>query len=92
MTEPVNTEPEHRTVTACRRDRLHCLELQQNLTALKIDIINSKTAFPPEADSAEMIANVMLAYRHIEDARMRLGKVIQAFDGGISVYDKPQPA
>lgn len=36
----------------------------------------------------EAIANVMLAYRHLEDASMRLGKVIQTLDGGISVYDK----
>lgn len=35
----------------------------------------------------EAIANVMLAYRHLEDASMRLGKVIQALDGGVSVYD-----
>jgi D-Tyr-tRNAtyr deacylase len=37
---------------------------------------------------AEAVANVMLAYRHLEDASMRLGKVIQALDGGVSVYDK----
>jgi hypothetical protein len=36
----------------------------------------------------EAIANVMLAYRHLEDASMRLGKCIQAMDGGVSVYDK----
>lgn len=36
----------------------------------------------------EAIANVQLAYRHLEDARMRLGKVLQAADGGVSVYDK----
>jgi len=36
----------------------------------------------------EAIANVMLAYRHLEDASMRLGKVLQALDGGVSVYDK----
>jgi hypothetical protein len=36
----------------------------------------------------EAIANVMLAYRHLEDASMRLGKVIQALDGGASVYDR----
>ena len=36
----------------------------------------------------EMHANFMLAYRHIEDARMRLGKVMQAKDGGKSVYPK----
>lgn len=39
-------------------------------------------------DNGEMIANVMLAYRHLEDAAMRLGKVIQAYDGGVSVYKK----
>lgn len=39
-------------------------------------------------DGQEMIANLMLAYRHLEDGSMRLGKAIQAFDGGKSVYDK----
>lgn len=36
----------------------------------------------------EMIANIMLAYRHLEDARMRIGKVLQAQDGGTFIYDK----
>lgn len=36
----------------------------------------------------EVMANLTLAYRHLEDASMRLGKVLQAFDGGESVYDK----
>jgi hypothetical protein len=35
----------------------------------------------------EMHANVTLAYRHLEDSRMRLGKVIQAAEGGTSIYD-----
>lgn len=38
----------------------------------------------------EAVANVMLAYRHLEDASMRLGKAIQALDGGASVYDQTQ--
>ncbi len=38
-------------------------------------------------DVGEMIANLMLTYRHLEDASMRLGKAIQAHDGGKSVYD-----
>jgi hypothetical protein len=38
--------------------------------------------------NGEAIANVMLTYRHLEDASMRLGKVIQALDGGASVYDR----
>ena len=45
-------------------------------------------AFDAPADAGEIIANLMLSYRHLEDAAMRLGKVIQAHDGGKSVYDK----
>lgn len=37
---------------------------------------------------SEMIANIMLCYRHLEDARMRIGKVVQAYDGGTSVYSQ----
>lgn len=33
------------------------------------------------SDRGEMIANIMLAYRHMEDARMRLGKVFEAYFG-----------
>jgi hypothetical protein len=40
--------------------------------------------------NGEAIANITLAYRHLEDASMRLGKAIQALDGGVSVYDKSQ--
>lgn len=39
-------------------------------------------------DAGEMKANIMLAYRHLEDARMRVGKILQAHDGGTSIYDK----
>ena len=39
-------------------------------------------------EKGECIAQAMLAMRHIEDARMRVGKVIQYADGGESVYDK----
>lgn len=41
-------------------------------------------------EPGEAIANAMLAYRHLEDASLRLGKEIQALDGGVSVYDKTQ--
>jgi hypothetical protein len=40
--------------------------------------------------AGEAMANITLAYRHLEDASMRLGKGIQVLDGGISVYDKTQ--
>lgn len=39
-------------------------------------------------DVGECRANLTLAFRHLEDARMRLGKAIQAIDGGVSVFDK----
>lgn len=37
---------------------------------------------------SETIAQSILAMRHIEDARMRYGKVIQYVQDGVSVYDK----
>ena len=40
-----------------------------------------------QLDIPEMLAKVM-AHRHLEDARMRLGKAVQAFDGCKSAYDK----
>lgn len=39
-------------------------------------------------DASEVIANIQLCYRHLEDAKMRLGKCVQALDGGVSIYDK----
>jgi hypothetical protein len=39
-------------------------------------------------DKYEQIANAILAFRHLEDAKMRIGKVIQATVGE-SVYDTP---
>lgn len=55
---------------------------------------HSYFAQPPEAarDFGEMKANIMLAYRHVEDALMRLGKAIQAYDGGKTVYDPKDAA
>jgi hypothetical protein len=44
---------------------------------------SSYTVLMPEA-----VENIILAYRHLEDARMRLGKCIQAMDDGVSIYDK----
>ena len=38
-------------------------------------------------DINEEMANMMLAYRHLEDASMRIGKTLQALEGGVSPYD-----
>ncbi len=47
-----------------------------------------KAQYTPLADSdvGETIANLMLAKRHLEDARQRIGLSIKAWDGGRSVY------
>lgn len=42
--------------------------------------------YPGQQD--EMHANITLSFRHLEDAAMRLGKAIQAYDEGKSCYDK----
>ena len=36
----------------------------------------------------EADANIMLAFRHLEDCRMRLGKAVQALNGGTSCYPR----
>lgn len=53
-------------------------------------IMKNLKTLPDTADRGEMIANIMLGYRHLEDCIMRCGKVIQAYQGGVSVYDKPK--
>ena len=42
----------------------------------------------PISQHANMEANITLAFRHLEDARMRIGKVLQAYQGGISIFDR----
>ena len=63
--------------------------IKQQATYIKtlIQSVKRREALPGE-DHGEMIANLMLCYRHLEDASMRLGKAIQASDGGVSVYDR----
>lgn len=44
------------------------------------------------ANRSEVRANLKLSYRCLEDARMRLGKAMQAFQagvGGVSILDDP---
>jgi len=45
-------------------------------------------AMGPTVEAREAFENLRLAFRHLEDARMRLGKAIQAIDGGVSCYPK----
>jgi hypothetical protein len=61
-----------------------CEELRREIKAV------ADKMRPFDSANGEAAANWMLAYRHLEDAGMRLGKCIQAIDGGVSVYDKTQ--
>lgn len=73
-----------------------CREIRKtiDIVAKGVRDLMSDDAFEPSIppnttqDHGEMRANIMLAYRHLEDARMRLGKAIQAYEGGVSIYDK----
>lgn len=70
--------------------------LRADLLAIEKRIRDLRGVIPPLADNtavdmAELSANVTLAFRHCEDARMRLGKAIQALDGGVSIFDKASP-
>jgi len=64
----------------------YCNELRGQIEILKKDV---KDILGTTKDmDREVGANTMLSYRHLEDARMRLGKAIQAFSDGVSIYDK----
>ncbi len=48
-------------------------------------------SFLAKAPNGEVKAHLMLAVRHLEDARMRLGKAIQYSGDGVSCYVKKMP-
>lgn len=60
---------------------------------VKCYIEQARETTPTSDDSfsqnhSEMVANAELSYRHLEDAAMRIGKVLQAHQGGVSILDK----
>lgn len=70
-----------------------CADLRKQIERMKKYVfslyeekIGSKQTYSHQ--HSEMKANLMLAYRHLEDARMRFGKVMQHIQGGISILDK----
>lgn len=77
-------------INAVNELRAEILPFEQKFLGLKRHIYFSAPKEQTPEGAGEAIANIMLAYRHLEDARMRLGKVIQAVDGGVSIYDKPK--
>ena len=55
-------------------------------TLLEHSDMKAENAYPGQR--GEMKANVMLTYRHLEDGRMRIGKILQAAGDGVSILDK----
>ena len=51
-----------------------CKELRDKIETLKKEVKENLEA--TKGMDSEVGANIMLAYRHLEDARMRLGKAI----------------
>jgi len=74
--------------------KLYCNTLRGEILAVAegVNKAHKHSVFSGEQRSSgqhsEMHANITLAYRHLEDARMRLRKAIQASEDGISCYDK----
>jgi len=75
-----------------------CFDLRGTIEVIKLNVklLKAKTANgigivgsseQPMAVS-EILANLQLAYRHLENARMRLGKAVQVYDGGGSCYPR----
>ena len=62
------------------------------ISANTVKVLMDSAEFSEEQGYAgqhgEMRANIMLTYRHLEDARMRIGKILQAADDGVSILDK----
>lgn len=73
-----------------------CFDLRGTIETLKLNVkilkANSATGITGTVehpiDLPEILSNLQLAYRHLEDARMRVGKDVQAYDGGKSCYPK----
>lgn len=92
--ESANGMPENVTevkttfVGACEAHRESIELVAKYVKNMAEGLKNSKEDGIVPEDKSEMIANLILSYRHLEDAKMRLGKAIQAKNGGVSIYDK----
>lgn len=72
-------------------ERLTSLRVQMKHIGAQIMIIKKEKGeceVNNTEDIGEIMANLTLSYRHIEDASMRIGKTIQARNAGVSIYDK----
>lgn len=79
---PVKEAVKSPAETVAETLRAGLLTMEAQLTEAKA--LQAGTPNATGEDRGEVLANLTLAYRHIEDARMRLGKVFQALNGGVS--------
>ena len=83
ISQQPSTSLEFRDVVELQRSDV--AKIAARVKALKRHSIMGQVPMEPRS---EIIANITLAYRHLEDARMRLGKVLQHLEGGESKYDE----
>jgi hypothetical protein len=70
----------------CRRLRAQCQIIESAAREMHAhSVFRNGQDF--EGQHGEVHANITLAIRHLEYARMRLGKVIQYSGDGVSMYD-----
>lgn len=62
-----------------------CFQVREGIEMVK-DVVQCMRE--NQCPVGEAAANITLAYRHLEDARMRIGKAVQALDGGESCYPR----
>jgi hypothetical protein len=90
MSDPKNPVTASTLKDACNLLRATVKEVERDLRAVKDKTAREQSgheqAFPGQ--HGEVMANLTLAVRHLEDARMRLGKAIQYSQDGVSIYDK----
>ena len=67
--------------------RAESLVLDKKVAALEL---HKELLVMHSVKAIEVINNIVLAYRHYEDGRMRIGKALQALQGGVSKYDNVQ--
>ena len=71
----------------CQDIRERLLDLEKRLRySMNGRCYSGEQTFPNQ--HSEMKAQTMLAVRHLEDARMRVGKILQYADDGVSILDK----
>ena len=84
--DPAVIQPQDETSEKCFKLREEISKISKTLKDFS-DELKTRVSVSTE-DKGEMIANSILAFRHLEDASMRIGKVLQAKNGGVSILSR----